>query len=464
MVEEDHGGDAGMRSAGGTVTTSGGTSSAGTSSGGTSSGGTSSGGSAIVPARGGVGNEPNEASAGSNDPATEGGTQAVGGARGSEASAGEGGGGAVDPPPNCDLTPVGPTCAEPTAGSPLYSVSLGSLVKRTQGRAPATHTRGINVHGVIIGTSETCDGERSFVFEQGEMHELSSLTPQSGEWQVVDINDSGVIAGMSDTRPTLWRNRVPEAIPGLPDSLSLYVVALTNNEQVLLAGYRSPESPSGACLFHSNSTSTNCRTSFIHRDGALTEIPFDQPSYSLSGGAINESGQVVGEITLGTPGESGYTVPFFYDGETTHVLPTFGAGGGAHGINGAGDVVGYALLDDGSSRAMLWRDGQPIDISPCGEGCFDARAHYITNSGAIVGNVRSTTSSSLRPFVYRDGTYTFLDVFESRASVAAINDAGIMVGARATPGATPGATIHKAVVWSPTCFDMCCPTSSSPAD
>jgi probable HAF family extracellular repeat protein len=98
-------------------------------------------------------------------------------------------------------------------------------------------------------------------------------------------------------------------------------------------------------------------------------------------------------------------------------------------INDRGQIVGYSSEDQyNRPHAVLWQDGQPIDITPAGsESCA---ATTINNRGDIGGRCDD------RPVVWRNGTVVPLPTLTDMPAGWAtdINDRGEVVGTLQTPG------------------------------
>ena len=93
-------------------------------------------------------------------------------------------------------------------------------------------------------------------------------------------------------------------------------------------------------------------------------------------------------------------------------------------INDRGQIVGWSsAYQYAGRRAVLWENGQPIDVLPPGyDGCA---AQGINKRGDIVGGCLSSS-----PWLWRDGTLTYLPGLPGAASGVAsdINDHGVIVG------------------------------------
>jgi probable HAF family extracellular repeat protein len=97
----------------------------------------------------------------------------------------------------------------------------------------------------------------------------------------------------------------------------------------------------------------------------------------------------------------------------------------AEAINDHGDIVGWSSeFQYQRFHAVLWRDGQTIDLTPPG---FECRAVDINNRGDIVGDCGGA-------MLWRTGTGVPVNTCIGGLRPSAINDAGVIVGTR---GSTP---------------------------
>lgn len=145
---------------------------------------------------------------------------------------------------------------------------------------------------------------------------------------------------------------------------------------------------------------------------------------------INEAGQVVGNVTFGDDStraflweeEDGFTDLGTLDGPG-HYVHTY-----AEAINDQGKIAGFTNeLDNGKDRAVLWEDGEVIDLGTLGGD--RARAQGINNRGQVVGWSYLPGVGS-RAFLWENGTMTDLGALgpDAVSEAVAINDAGQVVG------------------------------------
>jgi probable HAF family extracellular repeat protein len=172
-------------------------------------------------------------------------------------------------------------------------------------------------------------------------------------------------------------------------------------------------------------------------------IAGEQPEGAGVATDINLAGQVVGSTRffrdysemLGSFQFS--TRAFMYDGTT---LTDFGVLDGnsqsrAEGINQHGDVVGTSFGGTGEQHAVLFADGQIVDL---GRG----QAFAINKHRQVVGS--SDWGDVTRAFLYAGGQLVDLGTLGGDTSVAVdINDAGHVVGSSATSTGVSRAFVYR---------------------
>lgn len=172
---------------------------------------------------------------------------------------------------------------------------------------------------------------------------------------------------------------------------------------------------------------------------ALTDLGLPAGYTNSSAKAVNDKGQVTGEINHGTQ----FSHAFLYsDGRMTDLgtLPGFTDSVG-NAINDGGEVTGVATKADPTDKsanpalivhAFTARAGALQDLRPLGRALYMSSG--INTTGQVVGGV-ITLRDQNRAFVYHDGRVTVLD--ELIVNVGAgwklqeadgINDGGDIVG------------------------------------
>jgi probable HAF family extracellular repeat protein len=187
---------------------------------------------------------------------------------------------------------------------------------------------------------------------------------------------------------------------------------------------------------------------FVWRDGEMDGlIGFGGPGSAAAATSINDVGQIAGgSFTAADPATAEQHAALWLDGKALVHLATLPDGRESHAwdINEAGLVVGVAQNSDGTDRAVLWSDGQPMDLGTLGGA--DAGASAVNKGGQIAGAAR-TRDGALQAFVWSDGAMTGLGTLPgSRHSRALdINDRGHVVGVAIAPSFEQNR--HRAVLW-----------------
>ncbi|MGH7450386.1 MAG: hypothetical protein ACRENG_03505 [bacterium] len=144
--------------------------------------------------------------------------------------------------------------------------------------------------------------------------------------------------------------------------------------------------------------------------------------------AINSSGQIVGTAMLA----NGTLHPFLYKNGQLIDLGTLGGNAGiASDINDVGEIIGQADNAQGIRRAFLYRNGVMTEIGTLGG--FESRASGINASGSIIGSA-STAANARHAFLYENSQMFDLGTLGGTTSWAnEINTSGQIVGGSHTP-------------------------------
>jgi probable HAF family extracellular repeat protein len=149
---------------------------------------------------------------------------------------------------------------------------------------------------------------------------------------------------------------------------------------------------------------------FLYRDGQIEDLGRFAPpgADGFAPGAINDSGQIVGEYTMQpTPhpdSDPGRRHSFLLDDGRLTELGTLGGDTHAADINDLGQVVGWSSLlgegDYGGRRAFLYQDGEMIDLNdllPPETSWTLYEATAINDRGQILGSMAD--GDVARPFL-----------------------------------------------------------------
>ena len=155
-------------------------------------------------------------------------------------------------------------------------------------------------------------------------------------------------------------------------------------------------------------------SAFIDTNGSMAALG------APGGGAygINDAGQVVGEC-LGAA--------CLYSGGTTTNLGSLGGPATALAINSFGEVVGYSYLTDGNFRGFFWSNGKMTALGTFGGDWSEA--YGINDAGQITGIASTPGSVGGHAFIYSNGVMQDLGTLGGAYSTGtAINHAGVVVG------------------------------------
>lgn len=333
----------------------------------------------------------------------------------------------------CWAAPAAPGPPVPSDAGELEVVE--TILPRLPGGDPAegTAVRDINEHGQIVGGSNG----RPVLWEGGTVTDVAPSHPEA--WSAFLINDAGQMALYSGDDPPLFVDD-GEVTP-MPAG---YPTHLNERGQVLLAsgvwhdGTLTPFTPPAEWTLAPRDLSddghvTGCLnrtlgdwddTAILWRAGRLTRLGVPRSC----GAAVNASGQVAGY--------SGWRGGFlWHEGRTTWL------GRGLHptDINERGQIAGYRIAEDGSTRAFVWDDGETTHL---GFGGPYDRAELINERGQVAG-YSATPDETLHLFLWSDGH--LYDLTGAGYLLKDLNDRGQVIGDTATAGNPPEA--HAGAIW-----------------
>jgi probable HAF family extracellular repeat protein len=281
------------------------------------------------------------------------------------------------------------------------------------------------------------------------------------------INDAGqVILNNSKGQAFLYGNGQLTNLGSLPGDTITKAYGINNSGQIV--GF---------------SGNLNNQHAFVYKNGQMTDlnslVTSGLPSaYLASAAAINESGQIAGNVyTVDSKGDLVSNQAFLYSAGTVTALGSFNATSNfsvASGISASGQVIGFSdspndtTVQDGFlfSKGQLIDLGQsnfPVGIDDSGQVLVGLLGLYsnghitslgvppgydlflgsaINSSGQIVGEAASSTNGVSAAFLYSNGTWTDLNSLLPAGSTVeltnafGISDNGQNIVAEGTDGHT----------------------------
>jgi probable HAF family extracellular repeat protein len=302
--------------------------------------------------------------------------------------------------------------ASPSSAAVKYGVTdLGTLGGETTfAGQSSSRAYGINVAGHVVGFALAPDKHaHAFLYRDGQMLDLGTLTGPAGGARgfstAYAVNDRGQVVGFSDTA-TSAADRAFVYDNGVMTDLG------AGRAYGINAGGQIVGESLGRAVAYENGRARDLGTLDGTRSGAR---------------AINAAGQVFGSADTTVdfdPEGNPILVPhaaLFQNGTVTDLTPAAAGASVGYGVNGGGQVVGYAELTIGSGQAFRYSGGTLTDL---GVGT----AHGINDAGQIVGIGRG------RAFLYEGGTMSDLNTLLpadsgwTLQSAEGINNAGQIVG------------------------------------
>lgn len=283
-----------------------------------------------------------------------------------------------------------------------------------------SHALAMNDHGLIVGQSDQDTPSpylRSVVWADGVIQRITGLGISGSE--AADVNNEGVVVGTTDdlvmtetsARPYRWQNGVLTLLP--TSELISFAYGVSDAGHIAGAdGDAATVRFNGGLVSYGFPGATQSWARAVNSAGhvAGTSSPADAmprpmvwdgntvldifPGVQNYGEAydINENDVVVGYV-------NNHAFQWA-DGEAV-LLPDLGGPATAAAVNNDGWIVGQAyIIGTWTTRAVLWRDGECIDLNtliPVDSGWHLATANDINERGQIVGS--GNIDGQLRAFV-----------------------------------------------------------------
>jgi probable HAF family extracellular repeat protein len=262
-----------------------------------------------------------------------------------------------------------------------------------------------------------------------DLTRIDSNPPGPQTLFVTDMNDKGLVVGGSDASDAdnrhafRWRGGAYQDLHALIDAVgSSSEASGTNNRGEVIGHYVDTQG-----IFRN----------FLLRRGRFIPVETFPGSGNSSAEDINNRRQIAG-LTF----DFGLGQAYIWDRGEVTVLPPLAGGGSVFTvgqINDRGVVVGTSNAASFRLRAVIWQDGEVIDLGVV-PGFFDSRGRAINNRGQVVGTVEGPGA---RAFLWEDDVMTLLPLLSGGTFNAAlsINNAGDIVGQ------TSSSTVSFATLW-----------------
>ncbi len=217
--------------------------------------------------------------------------------------------------------------------------------------------------------------------------------PAGAGAKALGINDAGAVVGYSydlddSPRATIWNGTTTTLLSSLTDVRKSSTATDINNNGVV----------TGVSYFDKSSN----RHAVVWNAGTITDLGTLGGNISYASG-INDAGVVVGFAT--TSANMNFHATMWNNG----IITDLGTGNMdyamASDVNSAGQAVGYACTNDFRCRAMLWQHGEAIDLNTyldatlASQGWELQAAGGINDQGQIVGSAINKYTQTSQAFL-----------------------------------------------------------------
>jgi probable HAF family extracellular repeat protein len=309
-------------------------------------------------------------------------------------------------------------------GLPAYTLTdIGTL------GGDSSEAAALNNLGDVVGRATTASGaSHAFLYRNRELFDLGTL-PGGTSSYASGINDRGDVVGYSGINAYgpnfrefeqgfVWQEGAMRSVGALYCPCTFNARYGTSRATAVNNG--------GWVIGDSQTPRWTFRNAFFWLEGTIREVAVDaqQPIDSHAYG-INDIREVVGDANgrafVARDGSS----------RDLDVLPGY-VGSSARAINNKGQIVGLATNGAGVPRAVLWDLGTTRTLDPLG-GDVASEANAVNVNGDIVGRSGDASFAQSRAILWRDGTPIDLGgvLAESGwtlSTATSINDFGQIVG------------------------------------
>jgi probable HAF family extracellular repeat protein len=329
--------------------------------------------------------------------------------------------------------------ARPVRGRTYVLVDLGALA------GSSSSAQAVDESGTVVGWSQTDDGtRRAWLWRDGgEAHELGTLQNGSYSSATAISEDGAFVVGDSGIRPLENPEQFQDIEQGFvwSDEVMQSVGALYNpatpNRRFGTSGAHGVNDH-GQVVGFSIVFRQNLQSAFLWQNGVMTDIGLaNETAFNSRAFDINDSGQVVGDIVLGSRDAVEPQAFLWEAGAFRYLGPLAGdLTSSAVAINDAGEIAGWSG-DSVATTAVLWTDDGSEGLGAL-PGDASSRALDVNDAGDVVGWSGSPEQS--RAFIWCSGRMRDLNAALPRGSdwtlveAAAINDRGWIAGTAFTNG------------------------------
>ncbi|MBB3224952.1 PEP-CTERM sorting domain-containing protein [Pseudoduganella umbonata] len=230
----------------------------------------------------------------------------------------------------------------------------------------------INSSGAIAATQRSPD--RAFVWTSPGQRRFLDI-PIAGKPAVSGINDAGTVVGQVEYQID-------------PSSLSAGAYIANANGTYVNIGAAFPSYSLAHYVNNSGTavgefgTVAGPEKAFIYNNGTLTTVGAENSWDGIGFHAINDSGSIAGSQRGNRTGV--FTAFTYHDGQFTYLPGLGGTVNSVHDIDSAGTVVGGSNFSgDAYGHAVMWRDGEAIDLTP--GFAYSTTAFGLNDLGQVVG-------------------------------------------------------------------------------
>lgn len=268
------------------------------------------------------------------------------------------------------------------------------------------------------------------------------------------INDSGQVAGSSNTAATQFGSSIPHAVVW-NGTTPTDIGGFFGGRRSFAYGISDSGGAVGYSIVSNNPSVYDAFRIGPGYSGSLGRI--DGSGGSSAGSinmayGINDSGQVAGFAS--TPGQAALHAVRWTGGTPTDLGTLGGTSSEGTGINASGQVVGSSQITGNSAyRAVVWNGTTPTSLGTLG-GTTSSRGSGINASGQVAGwsNYPGGAAYNYHAVVWNGTTPTDLGTLGGDSSKAmSINDSGDVVGMSATTGNTSN---HPFLYTDGTMYDL----------